>query len=52
MKYELNFMKLIMFRSKFCYFLNTAKGYSFRYTPSVPKRWSSLIFVPQVCLNL
>jgi hypothetical protein len=28
MKYELKSMKLIMFRSKFATFLNTAKGYS------------------------
>jgi hypothetical protein len=32
MKYVLKFIKLIMFRSKFHYFLHTAKGYSFRYS--------------------
>jgi hypothetical protein len=35
MKYELKFIKLIMFKSKFYYFLHTAKGYSFRYSCAI-----------------
>jgi hypothetical protein len=35
MKYELKFIKLIMFRSKFYYFFHTAKGYSFRYSCAI-----------------
>jgi hypothetical protein len=35
MKYELKFIKLIMFRSKFYHFLHTAKGYSFRYSCAI-----------------
>jgi hypothetical protein len=35
MKYELKFIKLIMFKSKFYYFLHIAKGYSFRYSCAI-----------------
>jgi hypothetical protein len=35
MKYELKLIKLIMFKSKFYYFLRTAKGYSFCYSCAI-----------------
>jgi hypothetical protein len=34
-EYELKFIKLIMFRSKFITFLHTANGYSFRYSCAI-----------------